>query len=172
MCCWTDIWSTDRVKRGDPRCIRGALIYIISLICGSWWRHQMETFSVLLALCVGNSPVTGEFSAQRPLTRSFNVFFDLRQNEQLSRGAGDLRRLRAHYYVRVILWFYCIYMVMEMPCPWVLLLTHWGRDKMDAISQTTFSSVFSWMKMFEFRLQFHWSLFLRVQLTIFQHWFR
>ena len=51
-------------------------------------------------------------------------------------------------------------------------LTHWGRDKMDAISQTTFWSAFSWMKMFEFRLKFHWSLFLRVQLTIFQHWFR
>ena len=43
---------------------------------------------------------------------------------------------------------------------------------MDAISQTTLSSAFSWMKMFEFRLKFHWSLFLRVQLTIFQHWFR
>ena len=53
-----------------------------------------------------------------------------------------------------------------------LPLTHWGRDKMDVISQTTFSSAFSWMKIFEFRLKFHWSLFLRVQLTIFQHWFR
>ena len=51
-------------------------------------------------------------------------------------------------------------------------LTHWGRDKMDAISQTIFSSAFSGMEMFEFRLKFHWSLFLRVQLTIFQHWFR
>ena len=50
-------------------------------------------------------------------------------------------------------------------------LTHWGRDKMDAILQTTFSTAFSWMKMFEFQLIFHWSLFLRVQLTIFQHWF-
>ena len=49
---------------------------------------------------------------------------------------------------------------------------YWGRDKMDAISQTTFWSAFSWMKMFEFRLKFHWSLFLRVQLTIFRHWFR
>ena len=44
--------------------------------------------------------------------------------------------------------------------------------QMDAISQTTFSSAFSWMKMFEFRFEFHRSLFLRVQLTIFQHWFR
>ena len=51
-------------------------------------------------------------------------------------------------------------------------LTHWGRDKMAAISQTIFSNAFSWMKMDEFRLRFHWSLFLRVQLTIFQHWFR
>ena len=61
---------------------------------------------------------------------------------------------------------------------WVIRLVelthwgHWGRDKMDAILQTPFWSAFSWMKMFEFRLKFHWSLFLRVQLTIFQHWFR
>ena len=43
----------------------------------SWWRHAMETFSALLGLCAGNSPVTGEFSLQRPVTRSFDVFFDL-----------------------------------------------------------------------------------------------
>ena len=43
---------------------------------------------------------------------------------------------------------------------------------MDAISQTTFSNGFFLMKMYEFRLTFHWSLFLRFQLTIFQHWFR
>ena len=41
--------------------------------------------------------------------------------------------------------------------------------QMDAISQATFSNVFSWMKMFEFRLKFHWSLFPRVQLTIFHY---
>ena len=51
-------------------------------------------------------------------------------------------------------------------------LTHRGWDKMAAISQMTFSNVFSWIKMFEFRLRFHWSLFLRVQLTIFQLWCR
>ena len=49
--------------------------------------------------------------------------------------------------------------------------THWCRDKTAAISQTTLSIAFSWMKMLELRLNFHWSLFLRVQLTIFQHWF-
>ena len=50
-----------------------------------WWRHQMETFSALLALCVGNSPVSGEFPAQRPVTQSFDVFFDLRLNKRLSK---------------------------------------------------------------------------------------
>ena len=49
----------------------------------SWWLHQMGTFSALLALCVGNSPVTGEFPSQRPVTRSFGVFFDLRQNKRV-----------------------------------------------------------------------------------------
>ena len=44
----------------------------------------MEIFSVLLAICGGNSPVTGEFPAQRPVTRSFDVFFDLRLNKRLS----------------------------------------------------------------------------------------
>ena len=38
----------------------------------------METFSALLAFGVGNSPVTGEFPSLRPVTRNFNVFFDLR----------------------------------------------------------------------------------------------
>ena len=51
----------------------------------SWWRHQMETFSALLAICVGNSPVPGEFPTQRPVTRSFDVYFDLRPNKRLSK---------------------------------------------------------------------------------------
>ena len=43
---------------------------------------------------------------------------------------------------------------------------------MASISPTMFSDTFSWTKSVIFWLQFHWSLFLRVQLTIFQHWFR
>ena len=46
-------------------------------------------------------------------------------------------------------------------------LTHLPVDKMAAISWTTFSNAFSWMKSFVFWIDFHWSLFLRVQLTIF-----
>ena len=51
----------------------------------TWWRHQVEIFSALLAICAGNSPVTGEFPTQRPVTRSFDVFFDLRPNKRLSK---------------------------------------------------------------------------------------
>ena len=74
----------------------------------------METFSALLAICAGNSPVPGEFPAQRPVTRSFDVFFDLRliNGWVNNRKAGDLRRYRAHYDV----------MVMKYS-----KLTHWGR---------------------------------------------
>ena len=51
----------------------------------SCWRHKMEKLSALLALCAGNSPVTGEFPAQRPVTRCFHVFFDLRLNKRFSK---------------------------------------------------------------------------------------
>ena len=50
-----------------------------------WWLHQKETFSALLAICAGNSLVTGEFPTQRPVTRSFDVFFGLRLNKRLSK---------------------------------------------------------------------------------------
>ena len=50
-----------------------------------WWRHEIETFSALLAICAGNSPVSGEFPTQRPETRSFDVFFDLRLNKRFSK---------------------------------------------------------------------------------------
>ena len=69
-----------------------------------WWRHQMEAFSALLAICAGNSPVPGEFHAQRPVTRSFDVFFDLRLNKRLGKQSWGwwFWRHLAHYDVNVI----------------------------------------------------------------------
>ena len=61
----------------------------IRMMVDTWWRHQMETFSALLDLCAGNSPVTGEFPPQRPVMRSFDVFFDLRLNKRLSKQSWD-----------------------------------------------------------------------------------
>ena len=43
----------------------------------------METVSELLALCERSSPATGEFPSQSPVTRSFDVFFELRLNKWL-----------------------------------------------------------------------------------------
>ena len=69
-----------------------------------WWRHQMETFSALLAFCAGNSSVTGEFLSQRPVTWSFLfpmtwAWIDVWLN---NREACDLRRHHGHYDVTVM----------------------------------------------------------------------
>ena len=56
----------------------------------TWWCHQLETFSALLALCAGNSPVFGDFPTQRPVTRSFDVFFDLSLLKRLSKTPAML----------------------------------------------------------------------------------
>ena len=57
----------------------------VSVYLEPWGRHQMERFSTLLAICKGNSPVTGDFPPQRPMTRNFDVFFDLRLNNRFSK---------------------------------------------------------------------------------------
>ena len=59
----------------------------------------METFAVLLALCV----VTGEFPAQRLVTQSFDVLICAWINGWVDhRKAGDLRHHRSHYNVTVM----------------------------------------------------------------------
>ena len=57
---------------------------------GAWWRHQRKTFSALLAICEGNPPVTVAFPSQRPVTRSFDIVFDLRL----------IKRIRKHFFRR------------------------------------------------------------------------
>ena len=71
---------------------------------GTWWRHQVETFSALLVLCVGNSPVTGEFPSQRPVTRNCDVYLICAcTNSCANNGdADDLRCHPAHYDVTVM----------------------------------------------------------------------
>ena len=89
-------WCGSRCTTFDPSWFNFILIKHVCLykaniqpsgwqtIPQSWWRHQMETFFALLAFCAGNSPVTSEFPAQRPVTRSFDVFFDLHLRKRLS----------------------------------------------------------------------------------------
>ena len=60
------------------------LSWIELMLCGMMTSSN-ESFSALLTICAGNSPVPGEFPAQRPVTRSFDVFFDLGLNKRLSK---------------------------------------------------------------------------------------
>ena len=51
----------------------------------AWWRHQLETFSVSLAICVGNSPSTVNSHHKVQRCGALMFFFDLRLNEWLSK---------------------------------------------------------------------------------------
>ena len=73
----------------------------------TWWHHQVETFSALLALVWGilwNPPVTGGFPSQRPVTRCFDVFFIFAwtNGRANNRETCDLKRHCAHCDVTVI----------------------------------------------------------------------
>ena len=90
---WRTGWFSKKKKNFSQRisCQRKNAILCYCLTFGNftaWWHHQMETFSALVALYVGNSPVTSEFPSQRPVTQSFDVFFDLRLIKGLSKQSG------------------------------------------------------------------------------------
>ena len=77
----TETLNTQRLRYDCAMTKESSLRYW-TFLWVTWWRYQMETFSALLALCAGNLPVTGEFPAQKPVTRSFDVFFNLHLNQQ------------------------------------------------------------------------------------------
>ena len=69
-------------------------------IVSAWWRHQMETFSALLAICAGTSPVPHKGLWHGALMSSLIcVWINGWVN---SREAGDLRRYRGHYDIKVM----------------------------------------------------------------------
>ena len=72
----------------------------------AWWRYQMETFSALLTICAGNSPLTGEFPAKGQWRGAlmFSLICAWMNEYVNNREAGDLRRYRAHYDVTVMEW--------------------------------------------------------------------
>ena len=91
-------------------------VFVMTLSNGSMFR--------VTGFCAGNSPVTagspvtGEFLSHRPVTRSFDVFFDLRLNKRLSKqDAGDLRRHCGHYDVTVM---WCRIVIQWSGQPWDL----------------------------------------------------
>ena len=88
VCCAVTSWRLLVIRSDTTSFVSKMAIYEEKSLC-PWWRHQMETFSALMAICAGNSLVTGEFPVQRPVTRSFDVFVDLRLNKRLSKQSWD-----------------------------------------------------------------------------------
>ena len=148
-----------------------------------WWRHQKETFFALLTLCAGNSPVTGE----RPTTRGFDVFFDIRLNKRLYKqswgwlsettscslwrhcnGVRKKLSLLEYAFSSISLWLSVIILLY-----WVIIVyisinpLRTGQDG-HHYQDDIFKCIFL-MKMYQFRLRFRWSLLPRVQLTLLQH---
>ena len=71
----------------------------------SWRRHQMETFSALLALCAGNSPVpvNSPHKGQWRVSLMFSLICARINDWVNNHEASDLRRYRGHYDVIVML---------------------------------------------------------------------
>ena len=114
-------WYSTRYFAGDvsSRCKGPAFCVICFFIMNSvfghphfalWWRHLLETSPVLLALCVGNSPVTGEFPSQRPVRWSFDIFFGLRLNKRF----GKKSRRRRFETPSRSLWRHCIQIYISL----------------------------------------------------------
>ena len=98
---WRLIWT-------QPTSVCSNIQSSIILRMGSWWRHLMEHFPRYWPLVRGIHAVTGEFSSQRPVTRSFDAFFDLhlkrRLNEPSTRRWSETpsRSLWRHYNVETV----------------------------------------------------------------------
>ena len=124
-------------------------------------------FRVTGHLC-GEFTGPGEFPTQRPVTRSFDVFFDLRLNKRLSKQpwgwwfetpSGSL-------------WRHCnVYTNLSTTRKCLMLTPTLGpRQNGHSFADDHFKRIY-WMKLLEFRIIFQWSFFPRVGLTIFQQWF-
>ena len=157
-----------------------ALLCLCFVMVISWWRHQMQIFSVLLVVCAGNSPVTvnSPHKGQWHGASMFSLICHWTDGWVNNRGAGDLRRHSAHYGVSwTMVYFYpYIYLCcftgtgaivegLGIFRPKIMttrnITTHSGQDK--CISLEKGDVVLS---------NFHWDLFRNIQLMICHHWFR
>ena len=159
--------SQDWYGAGSWNCsswkIRTWLYCMVKYECwwpGDTWRHKEPGpwFNIKMSSYQYRKPHCGDKTILRP--------------SYLHNGVSYTGKMASLYWIRaqgiIVLTQFVWYIPVSTPRP----SSHWGRDKMAIISQTIFSNAFPWMKMYQFWLQFHWSLFLRVQLTIFHHWFR
>ena len=160
--------------------------------------HDDETFSALLAICAGNSPVAGEFPSQRTVTRSFDVFFDLRLNKRLSKqswgwwfetpSCPSWRHCNVHFCLAIkfsssVWWittrssFYWQRLAHGQLHPWYSVESCYSsRPSPPGQNGRHFADDNFGCNCVNEKLciliKFHWSLSLRVGLTISRCWFR
>ena len=124
------------------------------VFCGSsgqfepWWRHQMVTFSTLLAICAGNSPVpvNSPHKSQWRGALMFSLICVWITGWVNKREAGDLRRYRAHYDVTVMLQDYVTgsrAIVLFFQCQWSYLESMHGYvTRMDSLTRHGLSTAY------------------------------
>ena len=121
-------WNVDQrhiaLKYKFITCAGNGLLSHRHIQCVSWnrnfvpWRHhQMEAFPVLLAICAGNSPVTGDFphKDQWRGALTFSLICAWINGWVDTRGSGYLRRHRTHFDVTVIRILVCFAMFRHRP---------------------------------------------------------
>ena len=104
------------------------------------WRHQLKGFYTLLTICEGKPPVTSGILSRRRVTRSFDVFFDLRLNKRLCKPSRRrwVRCHRAHYDVTV--------MICNTPTPTQTLIIYCSDDTLQC---------FYYCYWYRYRYQYH-----------------
>ena len=130
-----------------------------------------DTFSVLLALCEGNPPVTGGFSSQRQVTGSFNVLFWPASEQTVEQTIGTPVIWDAIALIMTSLQWYYQYVASSHDTIQytVQVWAHWGQDKFAAILQTIrieFSDNSCGMILTALKY------FRMIQLAISRHWCR
>ena len=155
-------WKQQYLCTGDKVTILIFHIFNISLICPSYedgmaWKIFLHSWPFVKG-------ILRHLLLKGPLMCSIGIFFVVSLAKLLNKQliSSDLR---CHGSVAInISNLAAILVHIEISG-----LKHWGGDKMATFIQMTYSIAFSWIKMYEFWLRFHWGLFLRVQLTMFQH---
>ena len=103
---WWTLFCFTRNTHGYIRvaCTGNLMCFLPCLYLGAWWRHQMETFSALLAICAGihRSPVNSPHRGQWHGALTFSLICVWKNDWVNNREAGDLRRYRTHYGVIVM----------------------------------------------------------------------
>ena len=136
---------------------KGSQIWWWHSTATTWWRHKMEKFSAFLPLCAGNWTMTGEFPAQRPVTRTFDGFFDLRLSKRFSKQSR-----RCWFETpSCSLWRHCNEWHLQQ-----IIGQHIDIEQTGRFGQRTVPQLFPWVFYCVFWLKCRWNKSLRVQVIM------